>query len=595
MKQILSISKWEIYRLLYRFGGRSRFIILVIVLLALVASYLVYHSGVIGGKELYTVGVTPGTPAIYEPSFRVLKVESEQGRTMLLERLVDAYIDNGTVYFRDDDRSRFVKDALLEYLSTQELLRISEEYETDRAFPLRVRVVLLERPEPGFGIGVTQETSPATGTDESQIAAEPVPAGGNADENSPEGYEIVETALEEQLETFDSGGLARLKETLLSERDVIIPSLSPPILPMAQVILVFSFVLPVLFIAVFFASSFAEERISRRLVVLLSTPVSPLQVITGKLLPYLAYSWIIIIVLTLVMGGRVFPSLAIYTPVILLIFSAYMIVALMYRSFRDLTLFSVLVISGIMVYLVVPALLTGVSSLSYISPLTLAVEMYRGETIGVPQYFLATTPLYLVFFQSIFIGTRVFNEEYLMGFKPFHRKITEAINLAVSRTHLNLSALLSSFFFIPVVFIMQLIAILFVQNIPAPASLWILVIISAMLEETAKSAVVFIALRDKSITTKAGVLRLSAISAAGFFIGEKLLLLLALSVLSESDFISAVFSGGLWFQPLLLHIASTCVIGLVTKTAGTRYYYLAILTGTIIHSVYNLFITGVIA
>lgn len=598
IKGILTISKWELTRLRLRFGGRSKFLILAIVLLAIGASYLVYHQGIVAGKKLYTVGTSFDAPAIVDPRFQVIQLDPEHGHLMLNQRTLDAYVNGNMVIARSDERSQYVKETLLEYLAKQDLLRIAKQYQRERAFPLRVEVVSLERPEPGLSIGGEQppedtQTSPLPS--ESPATGESTPAvSGGLSEPTLSAPDAIDAKVKQQLDTFENGGLSQLREALLSELDIIIPSLTPPPMPLAQVVLVFSYVVPILFVAVFFASSFTEERVSRRLVILLSAPVSPLQIILGKMFPYLVYSWIVITVITLIMGGNLLLSLAIFTPVALLIFSAYMVVALMYRTFRDLTLFSVLVISVIMAYLVVPALLTGVSSLSYISPLTLAVEMYRGETVAAKEYLLATVPLYLIFFQAMFIGTRVFNEEYLTGFKPLYAKMAEAINLAVDRNHLNLSAFLSNFFLLPVVFIIQLTLIIFVHNIPMPTSLWLLVIISAAVEELAKSVVVFVLLKNRTVKTKVEVLRLSALSALGFFSFEKLLLLLALAVLSRSAFISAVFGGGLWVIPLVLHAVSTSTVGLITQHLGTKYYPLAIAIGSIIHAAYNLTFIGVL-
>jgi len=595
MKIILTISKWELTRLRLRFGGRSRFVILAIVLLALGASYLVYHQGMLAGKELYTVGVSLDGPVILDQRFQVIQLDPDHGHTMLNQRTLDVYVDENGITARGDERSQYVKEVLLKYLAKQDLLRIAKQYESNRAFPLRIEVVSLERPETDLSIGGGQPPPQVTELEESPPTDESMHTSGGLSEPALSEPDVMDAKVKQQLDTFEDRGLLKLKEALLWEQDIIIPSLTPPPMPTAQVMLVFSFVVPILLVAVFFASSFTEERVSRRLVILLSAPVSNLQIILGKMLPYLVYSWIVITVMTLVMGGNIMLSLAIFTPVALLIFSAYMVVALMYRTFKDLTLFSVLVISAIMAYLVVPALLTGVSNLSYISPLTLAVEMYRGETIAVQEYFLATAPLYLIFFQAMFIGTRVFNEEYLMGFKPLHAKMAEAINLAVDRNHPNLSAFLSAFFLLPIVFVIQLILIVFVQNIPMPSSLWILVIISAVVEELAKSAVVFVLLKNRTVRTKLGVMRLSALSALGFFSGEKLLLLLALAVLSESAFISAVFGGGLWVIPLALHVVSTGTVGLITQRLGTKYYPLAITIGSVIHAAYNLYFIGVLA
>lgn len=594
MKSFLAISKWELTRLRLRFGGRSRFIILAIMLLAIGASYIVYHQGMVVGKELYTVGVSFNGPVILDQRFQVIRLDPAQGQALLNQQALDAYVDGNGITARRDERSQYVKEALLTYLAKQELLRMAEQYGTDRAFPLRVEVVSLERPEIDQGIVTGQSPPDVNELEESPPTGESAPTADGLSEPVLSSPDVIDAKVKQQLDTFENGGLPKLKEALLSEPDLIIPSLTPPRMPMAQVVLVFSFVVPILFVAAFFASSFTEERVSRRLVILLSTPVSPLQVILGKMLPYMVYSWIVIVVMALVMEGNVFLSLAIFTPVALLIFSAYMVVALMYRTFRDLTLFSVLVISGIMTYLVIPALLTGVSNLSYVSPLTLAVEMYRGETIAPIEYFLATIPLYLIFAQALFIGVRVFNEEYLMGFKPLHVKVAEAINLAIDRNHLNLSALLSNFFLLPAVLIIELTLIVFIHNMPRPSSLWALVTIAAIVEELAKSAVIFAMIKNKIVKGKLEVMRLSALSALGFFSGEKLLLLLVLAVLSRSAFISAVFGGGLWVIPLALHMVSTGTVGLVTQRLGTKYYPLAIIIGSVIHAAYNLYFIGVL-
>ncbi|MDD5038417.1 MAG: ABC transporter permease subunit [Dehalococcoidales bacterium] len=593
MKSLLTISKWELTRLRLSFSGRSRFVVLAIVLLAIVTSFIVYHQGLTTGKELYSIGVSFNGPVILDQRFHIMRLDTDRGHTMLNQGTIDAYIDENGISARGDERSQYVKAALLRYLSKQELLRLAQQYESDLAFPLRIEVVSLEGPENNLIIPGEPSPPQIPDSEESPPTGDSAPNSSGPSEPTQPESDIIDAAVKQQLEAFENGGLSTLKEALTSEKNIIIPSLTPPPMPLAQVILVFSFVVPVLFVAVFFASSFAEERVSQRLVVLLSTPVSPLQIILGKMLPYMVYSWIVITVITLMMGGNVTLSLAIFTPVALLIFSAYMVVALMYRTFKDLTLFSVLVVSVIMAYLVIPALLAGVSSLSYISPLTLALKMYRDEAIALPEYLLSTLPLYLIFFQAMFIGTRIFNEEYLTGFKPLHVKIADAMNLAIDRNHLNLSAFLSDFFLLPAVFIIQLTSIIFLHGIPMPYSLWILVIASAVVEELTKSAVVLVLLRNRVIKSGPAVVRLSALSALGFFSGEKLLLLLTLAVLSRSAFISAVFGGGLWVMPLVLHVVSTSIVGLLTQRLGTRYYLLAVAIGSIIHAAYNLYFIGV--
>ena len=386
--------------------------------------------------------------------------------------------------------------------------------------------------------------------------------------------------------------MPEFKAEFLSENDIIVPSLMNPPIPLAQLIITFLYVVPVFFISLFFTSSFTEEKVSRKLIVLLSAPVTRLQVILGKMLPYLVYSIFIIVAITLVLGGNVLLGLAIFIPVMLFIFSIYLMVALTYRTFKDQTFFSVLALSVVTVYLVGPAMFTGVSDLSYISPLTLAVEMYRGESFGVAEYFLATTPLFLVFGQTMFIGTRVFNEEYLMGFRPLHTKVAEAIYLTMDQRHPSVSTLLLSMFLVPAVFMVELAAIVFVSSLTLPFTLGFLVVISVIIEEVAKSAGVVILLQNNVLKTWKDVLKLACLSALGFLVAEKLLLYLALSVTSESMFVQALFSSGLLLIPLALHVASTSVVCLMTARLGIRFYPIGIIAGSIIHTIYNLNMVG---
>ncbi|HJX13553.1 MAG TPA: ABC transporter permease subunit, partial [Dehalococcoidales bacterium] len=511
MKNILVMSRREITRLRARFSGRSRAIVLALVALAIVSSYVIYHQDLVVSKGLYNVGVSAGSPAIGDSRFNIIPLERQAGYLRVEDGTIDVFLDGEDIVSGSTERAGYAAGALTQYLEKRELLRIAGEYEIDRAFPLRIEIGYLDTEKPGLvtpAAAATPETPetlpppsgpeaapavlspPGTGLPEAEIPrllpdvkvpanlmpASPVP--GATDE-----------AVRRQLADFaEDKQLPEFKAEFISENDIIVPSLMTPPIPLAQVIITFLYVVPVFFISLFFTSSFTEEKVSRKLIVLLSAPVTRLQVILGKMLPYLAYSIIVIIGVTLVLGGNVLLGLAIFTPVMLFIFSIYLMVALTYRTFKDQTFFSVLALSVVTVYLVGPAMFAGVNDLSYISPLTLAVDMYRGETFGASQYFLATAPLLLVFGQTMFVGTRVFNEEYLMGFRPLHVKAAEAIYLALDRAHLGLSTLLMGMSLVPLVFMVELAAVVFVTNLPLPFMLGLVLIVSVVAEELAKSA-----------------------------------------------------------------------------------------------------------
>jgi ABC-type Na+ efflux pump permease subunit len=610
MRNILTLSKREITRLSTRFSGRSRLIVLAVLALTIVGSFVIYHQDMVISKGLYNVGVSAEAPSIADKRFNVVRLNPDEGYRRLQQGTIDVYLDGDRIISNISDRADYAAGALQKYLEKQEVLRIASEYEIDRAFPLRIEVRYLD--VPGDGQGAVTEASksavpapaepvapspdvPAvTPAPEPEASATPAPAPSVAAELSPPpAASATDAAVRQQLADFTtSRQLPEFKAEFLSENDIIVPSLMNPPIPLAQVIITFLYVVPVFFISLFFTSSFTEEKISRKLIVLLSAPVTRLQVILGKMLPYLVYSIAVIIVITLVLHGNVLLGLAIFIPVMLFIFAIYLIVALTYRTFKDQTFFSVLALSVVTVYLVGPAMFTGVSDLSYISPLSLAVQMYRSESFGLSEYFLATTPLLLVFGHTMFVGTRVFNEEYLMGFRPLHTKVAEAIYLAIDCKHLNISMLLLGMCLVPVVFMAELAAVVFVANLTVPLMLGLLVIISVVVEEIAKSAGVVILLQNSALRTWKDVLKLSVLSALGFMLAEKLLLYLALSVVSNSMFIQALFGGGLLLIPLALHVVSTSVVCLMTKRLGTRWYPLAIIAGSIIHAIYNLSVMG---
>jgi hypothetical protein len=286
-------------------------------------------------------------------------------------------------------------------------------------------------------------------------------------------------------------------------------------------------------------------------------------------------------------------ALSIFVPVMLFIFSIYLMVALTYRTFKDQTFFSVLALSVITVYLVVPAMFAGVNDLSYISPLTLAVTMYRGESFGPGQYLIATLPCYLTFCLTMFIGTRVFNEEYLMGFKPLHIKVMEALYLTINQKHLNLSILCLSLLLIPVVFAVQLVCVIMASNIPSTALLWLIMLVSIVLEEIAKSLGILVLIKNRVVHTPWDLLQLAFLSALGFWMGEKLLLLLAMTFSSETAFTSAalgtnMFNGWLLFIPLALHIVSTFIVAILARRGRKLSYLQGVLAGSVVHAIYNL-------
>lgn len=600
MRNILIISKREVLRLRARFSGRTGLVMLAVLVLTMAGSYIIYHQGVSVSKGLYTLGRSADAPPILDKRFNVVELDSTTGYALLSRGAIDVFLNGNAVHDRDDERSRNAAAALRQYLEKQELVRLAAGYEIDVAFPLRVQIIEMETKKdvaatgPGLSLSeLLRPTRPADAPPGTPAPGEPrrQDTGGSATppRQSGAGAE-TDTAVREQLARLGEGNLLpQFKSEFVSSGSVVVPSLMKPPIPLSQVLIAFFYVVPMLFVSLFFTSSFTEEKVNRKLTVLLSAPVTGFQVIAGKMLPYIGYSIIVIVAITLMLGGSVPLGLGIFVPVALFIFSIYLMVAIMYRTFKDQTFFSVLALSAITIYLIGPAMFTGVNDLSYISPLTLAVQMYRDQPFDVTKYLLATAPLYLTFLQAMFVGTRVFKEEYLMGFRPLHTKVYEGLYLTIDKKRLSLSVFALSLSLVAPVFMAQLIFV-FTSNLLMPVTLWFLMAVSVILEEMAKSIGIVALLQNKDIKSLKDVARLSVASSLGFLLGEKLLLFVALFVLSESVFVNAIFGAGLTVVPLLLHVASTSVVTLIAARWGMKHYPAAIVAGSAIHALYNLYV-----
>jgi len=614
MDNILTIARREVIRLRSRFKGGSRPVVMFILASSLLISYLAFRQGTVLSKGMYRVGVSPNGPDIQDSRFDAVILSRSPGYSMLDERAIDVYIDGDKVSHRNDARSLYAAGALKLYLEKQELARIKDEYAThslDRAFPLRIEVNYLPAPAAtaravptGQGASLSELIDALTsGPAEPVGAADSHEAGADQpppdDSRSRPQSQLVQSetdaAVLEQIREMESGGrLPKIEMEFASDKEIIVPSLMSPPIPFAQVVIAFLYVLPVSFVSVFFTSSFMDEKIDRRITVLMSAPVTSFEIIAGKMLPYTSFSLASVVIMTLVLRGNLLLAIAIFIPVILFIFAIYLMVPLVYRTFRDTTFISMLATTVITSYLVFPAMFSGVSDLSYMSPLTLAVKMYRGEPFGLKEYLFSTVSMVLVFALSMYVGTRILNEEYLMGFRPLHRKVADAIYLAIVRSHLYVSVTLLSLFLIPVVYMIQLVTLAISLNLPVRYAVGVLLIIAVVIEEVAKSAGIVVLLENKVIKTTKEVVVLSFLSAVGFLLGEKLLLLVSVSAVSESTLSAALFSSGMLLVPLIAHFVSTATVCLLTNRFDARGYPYALLAGSIVHALYNLYVLGVI-
>jgi len=538
LNQILIIAWRELTRLRKRFGSGASPLAVILLLAAVGLSAFAVRNTISLGSGLYQIGVTEDVPPIRDSRFTVIAVEAGQGRTMLDRRVIDVLIDGTQVFSRNDDKSQYATHALKQYMEEAELGRIRNTYPEAQAFPLRVGINYLS-------------ASQAAGQNE---AGDPAP-------------------------------VTRPEET-------IIPSLSTPPVPFAQVLVAMIYILPITFISIFFTSSFMDEKINRRLTVLLSAPVTPFQIILGKMLPYAIFALSAIVLIAVLTKGNVLLTIAIFVPTILFIFAIYLMVPLFYRTFKDTTFIAMLVTTLTTAYLVAPAMFTDVNDISYISPLTLAVKMYRNETFGWREYLFPSLPMAAIFGFAMFAGTRLLNEEFLMGYKPLTRKLTDAVYLLLAHAKPYLSVPLWSVLVIPVVYMAQIIFLAFASNLPLGMILMVTLMASAAMEEMMKSIGIVVLTEHGVVRSYRELLGLSFLSALGFFVGEKLLVLLSINMVTQASISSVLFGQGLFlFAPLIAHSIFTALVTLL-RTKAKLPYPAALLAGTLVHFLYNWYLLG---
>ncbi len=596
ISNILTIARHEVLRFRSRFQGKTRLAIFALAAVALSIFVIISSGGFTLSKDFYAVGIGPGGPEINDKRFNVLQLDYSNGMDLLGKKIIDAYVTGDRVFQRSDSRSTYATGALQQYLEQRELIRISNQYEIDRSFPLRVEINYLRSPESSTAAVVQPSLSDILGIADDAAGMETADTGAIMFKTTGDSRSLSDEAVKQQLKGIGTDTrLHQFKAEFAGNKEILVPSLMNPPIPLAQVLLAFLYIVPIFFIIIFFTSSFIEEKLNRRLSILLSTPIRPAEIIIGKMLPYFAYSVIVTMAITLFLKGNIALALSIFIPVILFILAVYLGVALLYRTFKDQTFFSLVAVTVITGFLVFPAMFTGINKLSYISPLSLAVQMYRGETFGFFDYIFSTGPMYLVFVLAVTVGIRIFNEEFLLNFKPLHCKISEAIYYALDKRRIALSLFILSLLFIPMVFMVELAGITFATNLPMPFSLIALLIIGVVVEEIAKSAGIAVLIKNHLFSSWKMVFPLALLSALAFFLGEKLLLYFSLHVISESAFTTALFSSNYLWLPMLIHVAATTTVCLITYRLGTKFYPAALAIGSAMHLFYNLIVLGVVS
>ena len=590
---VARIARWEVFRGTGALDRRTVGVYLFGLAVLVAALPLAAGSGLAIDEGIYRVGITEESPyrdvVDADPTFVVRgtgETAAADGRVAVGEGYELVFVDGGLLLAAEGGeptaKSRAALAALRRSVETYNDRLMASEPNATAAFPVDVTLRYVGREHD------REVVASGAGTGESESADDGEVAPGSSDDGRGEGEDGDGAGA------GSAGGLSPLGVDLFGTgTSTGSPSDIAPPFPFQSLVLAFAFLLPLNFVVQAYSSSVLRERINRRGELLLVAPISPLEIVTGKTLPYLLAAVGLAAVVTASVGGGALSVLAVASLSLLFLGTAFL-GAMLARSFKELTFVVITASVGLMTFAFVPAIFADVDPLALISPLTLVVRDLTNAAVAPSDVAFATLPSALAAAVLFGLGLGVYREEDMFTQRPVHLKALDALGgrIRSPRSLVGLTAVL-----IPFVFVAELLAVAMLFAVPGGLSVPIVLVVVAVVEEFAKSVPVLAGFVDGRYprTNRAALLAGTA-SGLGFFLGEKLTLVVQLVGLPELRVGSAAFQvgsggpllvGALLLAPLALHVV-TASISSLGAARGTNAWLAATALTVCVHVAYNL-------
>ena len=591
MRGVFTVAKWEILRSKGVINREYIFFFVIFAVLLLLFATSTPESQIEMNAKIYTVAIVEDEylPLISSDNrFEVIVTDRDEGLKALEAGDVDILILGSDAYLYDRDKSYAALSALEDTSKSYRINFLNKEVESGKfefydAFPVWISVEYLEREE-GFTLPAIKENEwiePENTHHETLLPTTTYTTG------------PATTARLEDPESSERS--EKLKERLFEGSSSTTPSELTPPLPFRAILISFIFIFPLYFLTQLYSSSIMEERINRRGEFLLVSPIKTWEIVVGKLLPYLLFSILIMIAILIYLDRtpmETFEIIMILLPVSLFFLAIFFIAGILTRSFKELTFISVFFAAITSGYLFFPAVFMNIHAISTISPMTLVIRILEGGGIDVQEYLFSTLPFYLTSIVIFAGGISIFREEDLFTEKPVHEKMLDIFDLFLRRDkifHIYLAVLLLSIFLIPFAYMAELMSISLLFSIPLPYSVIGVIIAAASAEEIIKSGgPATVLIRGIAKSNIKNALLLGIFSGLGFFLAEKLLLLVAITSITGSIFGASIFFTGKLILPLVLHTTTATIPALGIYRYGKMGFLPFLLLSIIAHSLYNL-------
>ncbi|HUR60961.1 MAG TPA: hypothetical protein VM286_01175 [Candidatus Thermoplasmatota archaeon] len=540
-----ALASHEVRRLGGALSARGAKVALAAVVLLLVAAWpAVQQRGLHPDRGLYPVAIAPDAvlgPAARsdlrfreDPSGAVLSLEGAQART------VPGAASKAALAELRDGLQRWQEDQL------------ASEEDQAAAFPVQVTLVFQPRDLTAATTGIAGSTS-ATG---------PPP-------------------------TSTDPGAARpsiAQQTADSSRQL--PDLRPadvnPPFPVRSLLLTFAYLIPLNFIAQLYAGSLLGERIRHRGLLVLTAPLSPSSILRGRSLPYVAAAAAVLVVASLAIGAGPLGWLA-ALPIVAFVLAAALVLGLVARSERELTFLLTGTTTMFSTFLFLPAVFAALPPVAFLSPVSVLSASIEGHAVAAGPFLYATLPLALATLALALAGTALFHEETLFSQQGLARKVAQSV-ARWTRTRRGL--LIAGILLVPFALALEMFVLAMVIPLGLVAAFPAFVLGAAVLEESLKMLATR-ARPDARPGWKSG-----AWVGAGFFVGEKVALVVALAGFGSLQLGIPTLQllgvqGPIWLLvgPLFLHVAAAAVAGL---GKGRRAWGPATwLAAVLLHAGYN--------
>jgi ABC-type Na+ efflux pump permease subunit len=388
--------------------------------------------------------------------------------------------------------------------------------------------------------------------------------------------------------------------------DAVTPADLEPPFPARSLLLTFAYMVPMNFVAQLYAGALHAERTQAVGRMLLSAPVAPASILFGRSVPYALVAVFIVVAASWWIGTGL-AGVAAALVAVTFVMAAAMLAGLTARSPRELTFLLVAVTTGLSTFLFLPAMFPSLPPIAFLSPMAVVSAGIRGEVVSIGAFLYATVPLALSTVALALLATSLYREEALFSPRTLMRHVTDAVHARTLRP--------SAWFVAGVLAVPFAIAIeLFVIGVSIPlglaAAIPAVLLGTAFVEEALKGLPAIAHARahvagratadgaTAAVSSGAGWWRRPALLGVGFFLGEKMALVLGLVGFPDLPMGNAALAtlgvGGwsLLLAPLALHVGTAVLTSALVRMRPERAMWLWLPSG-VLHASYNAILMAV--